>query len=280
MHNKVVIITGANSGIGFETVKALAAQGADVVMACRNADRAKTALDEIQDAVPSANIQAMSLDLASFESIKTFAKQFQARYQQLDVLINNAGLFPLTQQTTLDGFEMQFGVNHLGHFLLTHLLLPQLVAAGNARVINVASMLHQLGKIDFNSFKGEQAYRPMKAYGQSKLANVLFTRELARRYAQDGITSFSLHPGGVGTNIAGRGFIRRNLYKLMGGFMSPERGAQTSIYLASTPGIEEHSGEYFGDSSNKRHSSKAGQDMLMAKRLWDVSEQLTGLNAI
>ena len=279
MQGKTVVITGANSGIGFETAKALAAKGADVVMACRDAARAQTALDQLKETVPNAKAQVMSLDLASFESIKTFVQQYQSQYQVLDVLVNNAGLFPMTEQKTAEGFEMQFGVNHLGHFLLTHLLLPELKAAGNARVVNVASMMHQIGKIDFNSFKGEKSYRPMQAYGQSKLANVLFTRELAKRYAADGITSYSLHPGGVGTNIAGRGFIRRNLYKLMGGFMTPERGAQTSIYLASTSGVEKDSGEYFGQSSNKRKSSKLGQDMDLAGRLWDISEELSGIKA-
>lgn len=278
MQDKIVIITGANSGIGFETAKALAEQGAKVVMACRDATRAESALQSLKQDLPKAQVQLMSLDLACFESIRAFAASFQSQFQRLDVLVNNAGLFPMTEQNTADGFEMQFGVNHLGHFLLTNLLLPELKAAHGARVINVASMMHQLGKIDFNSFKGEKAYKPLTAYGQSKLANVLFTRELAKRYADDGISSFSLHPGGVGTNIAGRGFLRRNLYRIFGGHMTPKRGAQSSIYLATEPGIEVHSGGYFGQSSNKKSSSKRGQDMRMAQRLWDASAELVNIN--
>jgi NAD(P)-dependent dehydrogenase (short-subunit alcohol dehydrogenase family) len=279
MQDKVIVITGANSGIGYETAKALAEQGAQVVMACRDAPRGEAALQDLKQAVSQANVQLMSLDLSSFESIRAFAKSFQAQFKQLDVLVNNAGLFPMTEQKTREGFEMQFGVNHLGHFLLTHLLLPELKASGSARVVNVASMIHQIGKIDFDSFKGEKDYKPLTAYGQSKLANVLFSRELAKRYAGDGISSFSLHPGGVGTNIAGRGCLRKNFYRIFGGHMTPKRGAQTSIYLATEPGIEPHSGSYFGQSSNIKKSSKRGQDMAMAKRFWDESEQLTEIHA-
>lgn len=278
MQDKIVIITGANSGIGFETAKALAEQGAQVVMACRDATRAEAALQSLKLAVPQAQAQLMSLDLSSFDSIRAFVNDFQSQFKQLDVLVNNAGLFPMSQQMTADGFEMQFGVNHLGHFLLTNLLLPELKAAGSARVVNVASMIHQIGKIDFASFKGEKPYKPLAAYGQSKLANVLFTRELAKRYTAEGISSFSLHPGGVGTNIAGRGFVRRTLYRIFGGQMTPKRGAQTSIYLATAPGIEKYSGSYFGQSSNKKDSSKRGQDMAMAEKLWNVSTELTGIN--
>lgn len=274
MQDKIVVITGANSGIGYETAKALAAKGAHVVMACRNADRAKTALDALKRDVPKAKVQLLTLDLASFDSIKAFSQSFQEQYEKLDVLINNAGLVPVSKQKTAEGFEMQFGVNHLGHFLLTQLLMPQLEAAGNARVVNVASLMHRFGSIDFDSFRGEKKYQPLKAYGQSKLANVLFTRELAKRYADKGISSFSLHPGGVGTNIAGRGFIRRNIYKLVGGYMTPKRGAKTSVYLASAPDIEPLSGEYFGDNAKRKSTTKLGQDMALAKRLWDVSEQL------
>lgn len=274
MTEKIVLITGANSGIGFETAKALAAQGAEVVMACRDADRAEQARQKIITGLPQARVEVLPLDLASLASVKACAAAFQARYKKLDVLINNAGLFPFTEQKTADGFEMQFGVNHLGHFLLTRLLLPQLEAAGNARVINVASMMHQLGDIDFDSFKGEKSYQPMRAYGQSKLANVLFARELAQRNQDKGISSFSLHPGGVGTNIAGRGFIRKTLYRLMGGYMTPARGAQTSIYLATEPGIEDLSGSYFNQNRKVKTPSRRGQDMTLANRLWEISEQL------
>ncbi|MDP6183209.1 MAG: SDR family NAD(P)-dependent oxidoreductase, partial [Gammaproteobacteria bacterium] len=167
MKNKIVIITGANSGIGRETARALAAKDATVIMACRDEGRATEALDDIVATSGSKSVEVMPLDLASFASIRQFATDFQNKFAHIDVLLNNAGLVPFKKQITVDGFEMQFGVNHLGHFLLTKLLLPQLNAAGNARVINVASMMHHLGKIDFDSFRGETSYRPIRAYCQS-----------------------------------------------------------------------------------------------------------------
>lgn len=274
IENKTIIITGANSGIGKETAKALASQGARIIMACRDVDRAKAAYDEIIEASKSDKVEILALDLASMRSIRTFAVEFQSKYPQLDILINNAGLFPLTKEMTEDGFEQQFGVNHLGHFLLTDLLLPQLEKAGNARVINVASMIHNVGKIDFDSFRGEKSYNAMNAYGQSKLANVLYTRELAKRYADKGITAYSLHPGGVATNIAGRSFFRRTLYRLLGGFLSAARGAKTSVYLATEADIEKHTGSYFNEFCKVKSGSKLSQDTALAERLWQESEKL------
>lgn len=277
MQDKVIIITGANSGIGKETARALAATGASVVMACRNEARARQALDDIVATTAARAIEVLPLDLASFESVREFAKAFQAKYERADVLINNAGLFPFTKQMTEDGFEMQIGVNHLAHFLLTQLLLPQLKAASHARVINVASMMHHLGEIDFESFRGEKPYRPVRAYAQSKLANVLFAREFARRYAAAGIGAYSLHPGGVGTNIFGRGLVPRTLYRLLGGFLSPARGAKTSVYLAASAGVDTYSGAYFNEFQKVKPGSKLSNDTELAERLWQVSEQLTAV---
>jgi len=273
LQGKVVIITGANSGIGKETAKILAGRGAHVLMACRNAQRGQEAYEEIFQSTGSHELEVMTLDLASFDSIREFAAQCREKYEKIDVLINNAGLFPLKKQMTEDGFEMQIGVNHLGHFLLTTLLLPQL-EKGNARVINVASTMHNFGKMDFDSFTGEKSYQPMRAYGQSKLANVLFSRELARRYSDKGITSFSAHPGAVGTNIAGRSLLNRWGYRIMGAFLSPARGAKTSVYLATEPGIEEHNGGYFNEFCNLKPGSKLSQDMDVAEKLWEESERL------
>ena len=273
--SKVIVITGANSGIGKETARALAAQGHTIIMACRDVARAETARQDIIATSSNDKVIVLPLDLASFQSIHAFAEAFSSRFDHLDILINNAGLIPFGKEMTADGFEMQIGVNHLGHFLLTHLLLPQLKVADHARIINVASMMHHIGKIDFDSFTGNKPYGLMKAYGQSKLANVLFTRELAQRVKADGISVFCLHPGGVGTNIAGRGFFRRNLYKLLGGFMSPARGAKTSVYLATEPGIEHQSGSYFDEFCKVKPGSKLSQDMNLARRLWEESEKLT-----
>ena len=275
MQGKIAVVTGANSGIGLETARALADRGATVVMACRDQTRAAAALADVLASSGNTAVSVLPLDLASFASIHRFAERYRSVHPRLDVLVNNAGLFPLRRQLTADGFELQFGVNHLGHFLLTRLLQPQLAAAGRARVINVSSMMHHLGTIDFASFRGEKSYRSLRAYAQSKLANVLFTRELARRHKDDGISTFSLHPGGVGTNIFGRG-LARYAYRVLGGFMSPARGAKTSIHLATAAGIEAHSGAYFDEFQRVKPGSALSQDMALAARLWAESERMVG----
>lgn len=274
MKGKTVMITGANSGIGKETAKALAIEGAEIVMACRDLDRAQAARAEIVAASANEAVRVMQLDLASLASVKAFTDNFNKEFDHLDVLINNAGLFPMKKHMSQDGFELQFAVNHLGHFLLTQLLLPQLQSSKKARIINVASMLHNLGKIDFHSFRGEKKYNPLMAYAQSKLANVLFTRELAKRFQDTNISAYSLHPGAVGTNIAGRSFWRRTVYKLMGGVLTPNRGARTSVYLAHTPDIERFSGGYFDEFCRLKSGSKRSQDSQVAAQLWSVSDEL------
>lgn len=274
MKDKIVIVTGANSGIGKETALELASRDATVILACRNPESGQSTQAEITAETGNDRVYFMPLDLASLDSVKEFAQAFQDRFDELHILINNAGLLPLTKQMTQDGFEMQFGVNHLGHFLLTKLLTPLLKKTEGARIISVSSMMHNLGKIDFDSFKGEKSYQPMRAYGQSKLANILFTKQLAKRLGTDGITAYSLHPGGVGTNIAGKSFIRRTVYKLIGGQMSPKRGAKTSIYLATEPGIESTTGGYYNEFCKEKPGSKLARDELLAERLWETSEQL------
>ncbi len=273
--SKTIVITGANSGIGLETARALAQSGATIVMACRDPARAETARADIAATVPGAKLEVVGLDLASLADVRRCAELLRTRFPRIDVLINNAGALPFKRQMTVDGFEMQFGVNHLAHFLLTDLLMPALLAAGQPRVINIASLLHHIGKIDFASFRGETPYGAFKAYGQSKLCNVLFTRELARRHQNDGLVTFSVHPGPVGTNIMGRGLLNRTLYRLIGAYMSPRRGAHTSVYLASADGIEATSGAYYNESAKVKAGSKLSNDDALAKRLWAESERLT-----
>lgn len=274
LSGKTIVITGANSGIGLETGRELARGGATVVMACRDLARAKAARADIAARVPGAKLELVSLDLASLASVRACADTIKNQWPRIDVLINNAGLFPFKKQLTDDGFEMQFGVNHLAHFLLTQSLMPALLAAGRPRVVNVASMMHHLGKLDFDSFRGEKPYGPLKAYAQSKLCNVLFARELARRHAGDGLLSWSLHPGPVGTNIMGRGLVNRTLYRLIGAYMSAKRGARTSVYLASADNIEGTSGAYYDEFLKVKPGSKLSQDTALAARLWQVSESL------
>lgn len=269
---KTIVITGANSGIGLETARALAADGARVVMACRDPSRAAEARDALAASLPGASLELLTLDLASLADVRRAATELAARHPRIDVLINNAGLFPFSRQLTADGFEMQFGVNHLGHFLLTRLLMPQLRAAGQARVLNVASMMHHLGQLDFGSLRGGQPYGAMKAYAQSKLCNVLFARELARRHGDEGLLAFSLHPGPVGTNIMGRSWLRRTLYRLVGAYMSPRRGARTSVHLAQAAGLEAHNGAYYDEYCKVKPGSARSRDMALAARLWEVSE--------
>lgn len=273
MNNKIVLITGANSGIGLETARALAGKGAHVVMACRDTTRADTARQSILASHPNAKITLLALDLADLQSVCQCAEQFGKQFSKLDVLINNAGIVPYSKQFTAQGFEMQFGVNHLGHFLLTQKLLPYLKSANSARVVSVTSMIHRTGNIDFDSFKGEKGYMALKAYGQSKLANVLFTKVLAEKYKEDGITAYCLHPGAVATNIAGRTPLKRKLYALIMN-ATPEEGAQNSIYLASEPNIEQFTGGYFTKKAQHVKPSKRAQNQELADRLWGVSEEL------
>lgn len=276
LNGKTIVITGANSGIGLETARELARRGGHIVMACRDPGRAEAARADIAGTVPGARLELAQLDLASLANVRAFASALATKHPRIDVLINNAGLFPFKRMLTADGFEMQIGVNHLGHFLLTDLLLPQLLATSRPRVITVASLMHHLGAIDFDSFRGEKPYGPLKAYAQSKLANVLFTRELARRHQGDGLTAYSLHPGPVGTNIMGRGLLNRILYRLVGAYMSAKRGARTSVHLAIAQGIEGSSGAYYNEFLRVKPGSKTSQDMGLAARLWDVSRELVG----
>jgi NAD(P)-dependent dehydrogenase (short-subunit alcohol dehydrogenase family) len=281
MDGRVCLITGATSGIGKATAMGLANMGAGVVMVGRDRGRGEAALAEIEEGSPNASVDLMLADLSSQEEILRLADEFKEAYPRLDVLINNAGVIRSKRVTTADGLEMTFAVNHLAHFLLTNLLLDVLKANAPSRIINVASGEQRNGTIDFDDLQGEKEYKTAKAYGQSKLANVLFTYELSRRLQGTGVSVNCLHPGaGVRTNL-GSGvsgvfaFTVRALTPLM---KSPEKGAETSIYLASSSEVEGLSGGYFVKKAEAR-SSDASYDERLARRLWEVSADLTKVPA-
>src|SRR6266508_2021908 len=279
MQGKTVVITGGNAGIGKEAAVGLARAGATVVITSRNPQRSRAALEDVGARSGSNDVAVMELDLASFASIRAFAGEFLGHYDRLDVLLNNAGLVLSERTETEQGFETTFGVNHLGHFLLTQLLLDRLEAnAGGARVVNVSSVAHKSARrgLDFDDLQSRRRYSAMNVYGKSKLANIYFTRELARRVGDD-VTVNALHPGFVRSEFA-RGGDTGILYSLgvrLGApfAISPEKGARTSVYLASSPEVEGVTGGYFYKCAPASISS-AAQDDAAARRLWDVSEQL------
>jgi len=274
MRGKTVLITGGNSGIGAAAAETLAERGAQLVLACRDLGKAERVRDDIATRSGNQNVHVLPLDLGSFASIRALAASVHERFERLDVLINNAGHFPAQKILTEDGFEAQFGVNHLGHFLLTHLLLDLLQASTPARVITVTSMMHRFGSIDFASFRGETAYSAWRAYFQSKLANLLFSNELAKRLAGTSITSNTLHPGGVKTDIMRDASPVNRLFSALF-FNSPERGARTSVYLASSPEVEGVTGGYFIACKTRRPAPVA-RDEAVARRLWEDSAALCG----
>src|SRR5215204_1205463 len=281
MSEKVCLITGATSGIGKATAMELVKMGASVVMVGRDRGRGEAALAEIKEKSANASVDLMLADLSSQQEIHRLAGEFKEGYPRLDVLINNAGLFRSKRIMTTDGLEMTFAVNHVAYFLLTTLLLDVLEASAPSRIVNVSSGEQRNGTIDFDDLQGEKEYKTAKAYGQSKLANVLFTYELARRLEGTGVSANCLHPGaGVRTNLGSGvsgvfGFTMRALTPLM---KSPEKGAETSIYLASSPEVEGLSGGYFVKKAEVR-SSDESHDERIARRLWEVSAELTNVPA-
>ena len=279
MSGKVVVITGGNVGIGKEAAVGLATQGARVVITSRNEERGRAARDEIVERSGNADVDVMPLDLASFRSIRSFANDFLTRHDRLDVLVNNAGLILRRRTETDDGFEATFGINHVGHFLLTDLLLDRLKASAPARVVVVASMAHKGARrgLDFDDLESERRYRWMDAYNKSKLANIYFARELSRRLDGTGVTVNVLHPGFVRSDFGRSGDLG-----LVYGFgirlgapfaISSERGARTTIYLASSPEVEGVTGAYFFK-CKPAPVSKAAQDDDAARRLWEMTERL------
>ncbi|MFC3748437.1 SDR family oxidoreductase [Paenibacillus sp. GCM10012306] len=280
MKGKVVIITGANAGMGLATTVELARKGARVIMACRSQKRGEEALVAARQQSGSEEIELMLLDLSSLDSIRSFAQEFAARYSVLDVLINNAGVVSTKRQLTADGFEMDLGVNHLGHFLLTNLLLEQLQAAEQGRIIVVASGAYKIGSMHYKDPTLSRGFNVAKAYARSKLANILFTRELALRLQGTRITVNSVHPGAVGTSIGVNretGFGRSAMKLMSYFFLTPEQGADTALYLATAPELHQVTGEYYYRRKIKELSPRA-TDSVEAKRLWQWSEEQVGLS--
>lgn len=278
MVGKVVMVTGANAGIGKETALSLARMGATVVLVCRSRSKGEAAQADIQTASNNPHVDLILADFASLAAVRRAAETFLARYDRLDVLVNNAGLYLGKRLLSADGYEMTFAVNHLAPFLLTNLLLDTLKASAPARIINVSSGAHAAGRIRFDDLQSARGYQGFRAYADSKLANILFSNELARRLAGTGVTANSLHPGAVASNFAqDTGGFFGQLFKLARPFMrTPEQGAQTSIYLASAPEIADVSGVYFVDSRPARTAPQAN-DAAAAQRLWEVSAELVGL---
>jgi len=277
IRGKTCMITGATSGIGRASALELGKMGAKLILVCRNRERGEELVREIQRA-GNSEVELMIADLESQAQIRKVAADFLATKKPLHVLMNNAGIFNMKRKTTGDGLEEVFAVNHLAYFMLTLLLLDRIKESAPERIINIASDLHQRAKVKFDDLGGERSYGGMSSYGQSKLANVLFTYELARRLAGTGVTVNCVHPGAVATNLASNnGGLVSAAWKLVGTFMkSPESGASTQIYLASSPEVEGVTGKYFIDSKEARSSAES-HDANIARRLWDVSAQMTGL---
>jgi NAD(P)-dependent dehydrogenase (short-subunit alcohol dehydrogenase family) len=281
MREKTVVVTGANSGVGLATATELARRGATVVMACRSASRGEQALKEARQRSGSEKLELMLCDLGSLESVRNFARELQGRHPVLDVLINNAGVITVKRETTADGFESQLGVNHLGHFLLTNLLLEPLKRAPQGRIINVSSGAHKTGAIHWEDPHLTRSFGVWKAYSQSKLANILFTKALAERLRGTPVTANSLHPGAVGSNFGvdrRTGFGKPVMAFLGLFFLTPEQGAETSVYLAASDEVTAVSGEYFYRKKRAPVSKKA-QDRESAERLWSWSEKQVGWTA-
>jgi NAD(P)-dependent dehydrogenase (short-subunit alcohol dehydrogenase family) len=278
MTGRVCIVTGANTGIGKETALGLAKLGATVVMVCRDRVRSEAALRESKQKSGNDRVELMICDFSSQRSIRQFAGDFNQQHDRLDVLVNNAGVVLRERSMTEDGLESTFAINHLGYFLLTNLLLDVLKKSAPSRIVNVASTAHKYGKIDVNAWPAGRNYSAFGAYANSKLANVLFTYELARRLEGTGVTANCLHPGAVGTNLY-RGLPKflQALIKLV--TIGPERGARTSIYLGSSSEVEGVTGKYFSRRRQQK-SSEASRNEEAARRLWEVSEELTGLEDI
>ena len=282
LSGKTAVVTGANSGLGYETAVALARHGAHVVLACRDEGRGNEALQRVRGDVPQASVELSLLDLADLTSVRKFAEAYAGERDHLDILVNNAGVMALdTRRATADGFEMQLGTNHLGHYALTGLLLPQLQARPGGRVVSVTSFGHKVGRMNFDDLQWERSYRKWLAYGRSKLANLLFTFELDRRARAAGSSLIAAvaHPGYANTNLqSGTSFQWSNFMA-----QSAADGALPQLYAATAPDVQ--GGEFFGPGGfmeqrgapKRVKAAKKGYDTESARRLWEVSEQLTGI---
>ncbi len=279
MKGKVCLITGGTSGIGFATVRALAVQGMAVVLVGRNQERSRVVVNQIKSDAGNVDLDFLIADLSSLAQVRQLASDFRHRYPRLDVLVNNAGVTMFRYQETTDGLEMTFEVNYLSHFLLTNLLLDLLKMSSPSRIINVSSAMHAGADIDFEDLNRRRKYSALRAYGQSKLANLLFTYELARRLKGSGVTVNAVHPGLVRTNL-GKG--SRSFFAVVWRMIdslgrSPEKGAETIVYLATSPKVENVTGKYFSNLKPTTSSEKS-YDEHTAKNLWEISEKLIERN--
>jgi NAD(P)-dependent dehydrogenase (short-subunit alcohol dehydrogenase family) len=277
MRGRVCLVTGATSGIGKATAHALAALGATVVLVGRDPQKGEATVQKIREDTRNEEVELLSADLSSQTSIRRLSDHVLAEHDRLQVLVNCAGAFFRDRRVTIDGLEMTFALNHLAYFMLTTLLLDLLQESAPARVVNVTSGAHSRGRMDFEDLQGERGYRGQAAYNQSKLANVLFTYELARRLDGTGVTVNCVHPGVVNTNFGRQNqpLAWRLVISMVAPFMrSLKKGAETVVYLSSDPEVESVTGKYFHDLKAKR-SSKLSYDPAVAARLWQVSEELT-----
>ena len=279
MQDKICLITGANAGIGQQTALELAQLGATVVIVARDPQRGETARAAIAAATGNTRVDLLQADFAVPDSIRAMTAAFAARYDRLDVLVNNAGVYLTGREETAEGLERTFAVNHLGYFMTTLLLWDSLLAAPAARVINLSSDAHRQAKINFDDLQNKRKYAGFRAYGPSKLANVLFTRELARRLEGTGVTANCFHPGWVASGFAlNNGGVIAKLLSVVAPVLarSPEQGADTLIWLATSAEAAPHTGEYFANRAVRR-TAQRGQDAALAARLWELSERLCGL---
>ena len=278
MTGKVCLVTGASSGIGFETAKALAEKGATVITVSRSGGSGEQKTEAIRRQTGNRQVHFMPADLSSQAEVRRLAAEFKDKFDRLDVLVNNAGMFTQERKTTNDGYELTFALNHLAYFLLTNLLVDLLEQSAPARVVNVASGAEAGGDIHFDDLMLRQDYSGWKAYGQSKLANLLFTFELAKRLANKGVTVNAMHPGFVATGFGedASGFMSGVMMLARPLARSPEKGAETVIFLATSPEVAKVTGRYFKDKELIKPSSTA-RDNVTQLRLWHVSEELTGL---
>ena len=294
LEGKTIVVTGANSGLGFEASKMFAENNAEVVMACRSIERGKNAKEEIEEELEDPDLEVKKLDLADLESVKDFAEEFKANHEELDILCNNAGVKAIPREETEDGFEKQFGVNHLGHFALTANLFPVLKEAQEARVVTQSSGLHEKGDMDFEDLMHEKEYSPQQVYSDSKLANLLFAYELDRKIRREGLDmrSVAVHPGYAATNLQTRGAeksgntVKKYAMKAMNKVLaqSARKGALPMMYASVSD--EAESGDYIGPGGianmrglpEKQESSEASYSRETAEELWAVSEELTGID--
>jgi NAD(P)-dependent dehydrogenase (short-subunit alcohol dehydrogenase family) len=280
MQGKTILISGATNGIGKQSALELAKMGAQIVIIGRNKAKTEETLREIQSSSGNKDVHALIADLSSMAEVRRVADDFKKQYARLDVLLNNAGGFFSERQESVDGYEMTFALNHLSYFLLTHLLLDRLKANAPSRIVSVSSEAHMMSPLNFDDLQSKQSYgmAGFRPYGQSKLMNVMFTYELARRLAGTGVTANALHPGAVNTGFGknNRGLMNVAMKIFTFFAIKVEDGAKTSVYLASSPEVEGVTGKYF-DKCKQKQSSQVSYDEAAQKRLWEISEQLTGI---